>query len=85
MLFRSLVNRRLGLGAYLQFDKRELGCFTQWKQLGSGAYVLGLEPGNCHPISQTKLREAGQLEWLEPEQKRCFHIEFGIMEKDKFN
>ena len=76
----SLLNRNLGISAYLRYGKRELPCFTQWKQLGEGEYVLGLEPGNCHPVSQAKLREDGKLEMLNPGEKRRFRIEFGVLE-----
>ena len=76
----SLVNRKLGLTAYLRYNPRELPCFTQWKQLGEGEYVLGLEPGSCNPVSQTRSREDGTLDILQAGEKRCFHIEFGVME-----
>ena len=36
-----------GLRAEVGFRKRELPYLIQWKMMGQGAYVTGLEPANC--------------------------------------
>ena len=45
----SLCNPVNGLCFTLSYCKKELPVFTQWKQMGQGEYVMGLEPGTCHP------------------------------------
>ena len=50
----------------LSFDTNELKCFTQWKMMGEGDYVMGLEPGNCTPDGRDVLREKKLLKFLAP-------------------
>jgi hypothetical protein len=54
----TLRNRGLGLELEVSFRKAELPMFTQWKMMGQGEYVLGLEPANCHPDGQAAQRAA---------------------------
>lgn len=44
----SLVNPSLALKFSVSYRKAELPFLTQWKNLGEGEYVMGLEPANCH-------------------------------------
>jgi len=44
----SLVNPALSLKLSISYRKAELPFLTQWKNLGEGEYVMGLEPANCH-------------------------------------
>jgi len=80
----KLINRKLGIGAYLKYPKAELGCLTEWKNLGWGEYTLGLEPGNCYPVSQAQLRREGKLEFLQPGEKKVFNVEFGVLDEGEF-
>lgn len=59
-----LRNRGLDLELEVSFRKAEMPMFTQWKMMGQGEYVLGLEPANCHPDGQAAERKAGTLEEL---------------------
>lgn len=43
----ALLNKKLELAVVIQFNKKQLNNFTQWKQMGEGEYVLGIEPCNC--------------------------------------
>ena len=45
----SLFNPINSLRFTVAYLKEELPFFTQWKQMGQGEYVLGLEPATCHP------------------------------------
>ena len=38
----------------------------QWKQIGQGAYVAGLEPATNWTIGRAAERAAGRLKFLEP-------------------
>jgi hypothetical protein len=75
----ALVNEALELGLYVKWSKRQLPCFTQWKQLGMGEYVVGLEPGNCWPIGRTEQRKRGSLEIIKPGEQRRFELEIGVL------
>jgi hypothetical protein len=48
--------------------------------MGEGAYVLGLEPGNCHVEGRARERERGTLEFIEPGERREFSLEIGILD-----
>ena len=41
-----LVNEALEMGIQISFNKKYLPGFVQWKSLGAGDYVMGLEPTN---------------------------------------
>ena len=60
----AFVNAELGdgLGLYLRFDARELPYMTEWKMMGQGDYVVGVEPCNVPIPNRAELREQG----LEP-------------------
>ncbi len=64
----------------LEFNKKELPFFTQWKSMASGDYALGLEPGNCHVEGQLKEKERGTLEYIKPFQKKEVHLSITMSE-----
>ena len=45
----SIFNPDIKKGIKISYDTSELKYFTEWKMMGEGDYVLGLEPGNCLP------------------------------------
>ena len=63
-----------GLGLLISFDSKNLGYLTQWKMMGVRDYVLGLEPGNCNPDGRKKMREAGALKILAPEEEVTYRF-----------
>jgi hypothetical protein len=78
-----LVNRALlggqGLGAYVRYRKAELPRFIQWKMVGVGTYVTGLEPANCLVEGRDKDRARGILQFLEPGEQREYVVELGVV------
>ena len=48
----------------INYDINELPYFTEWKMMGEGEYVLGLEPGNCTPDGRDVMRKEGKLQFL---------------------
>jgi hypothetical protein len=52
----------------LRWDRRQLPCFTQWKNTGASAdgYVTGLEPGTDYPNARRFERERNRVVRLEP-------------------
>lgn len=69
-----------GLGAYLRYRQDTLPCFTQWKMVGQGEYVTGLEPANCLVEGRDKDRERGILQFLEPGESRSYELEIGVLD-----
>lgn len=66
MVHIALINEKLELGVALRYKKAEMPHFTQWKMLAENEYVMGFEPGNCHPVGRTRARETGQIQTLAP-------------------
>ncbi|MBT3319136.1 MAG: aldose 1-epimerase family protein [Clostridia bacterium] len=79
-VFSCLYNDVLGFGVYLKYKKSQLSNFTQWKNMGKGAYVTAMEPCNTPPIGRAAAREQGILEFLEEGEVRRFDIELGIVD-----
>lgn len=77
----ALVNPILdgGMALTVTYRPDELPCFTQWKMLGVGAYVVGMEPGNAHVLGRDQERAAGRLQFLEPGERREYHIEIAVL------
>lgn len=44
--FACLMNEKMELGIKIEFNKKYLPKFVQWKSLNAGDYVMGLEPTN---------------------------------------
>ncbi len=76
----ALVNRRLGFGLYIKQRPDQLPWLWQWKQLGQGAYVAGVEPANCFGRGRADDRARGTLRFLEPGQEQSYNIEIGVLD-----
>jgi hypothetical protein len=76
----ALVNRRLGLGLYIKQRPEQLPFLWQWKQLGQGTYVAGLEPANCFGRGRADDRARGTLRFLEPGQQQAYNLEVGVLD-----
>lgn len=80
----ALINRSCdggrGFGFYVQYNKRELPCFTEWKMMGAGDYVVGMEPANCLVEGRDKERKRGTLQFLQPGEVREYHLEIGVLD-----
>jgi hypothetical protein len=79
----ALVNREFGngqgLGVYIAYSRKELPVLVEWKMMGKGHYVVGLEPANCHVQGRRAERERGTLMYLEPGERRPYHLEIGVL------
>lgn len=64
-----VVNNRLGLQLEVSYRVAELPYLIQWKMMGQGEYVMGLEPANCYPEGQSRMAERGMLRQLEAGEK----------------
>jgi len=79
----ALVNRTCdngrGFGFYVTYSKLELPQYIEWKMNGQGTYVAGMEPANCKVGGRDKERAAGTLQFLEPGERREYHLEIGAL------
>ena len=80
--YAAIFNPAVGKGVKIVFHPEELDCFTQWKMLGWGDYVMGLEPGNCFVEGRDVMREKGILKVLAPGEEAVYHLEFHFIEDD---
>ncbi|HEX6506669.1 MAG TPA: aldose 1-epimerase family protein [Chloroflexota bacterium] len=81
----ALVNRGLldgqGLGISIHFDPQQLPAFIQWRMLGQGTYVMGLEPANCPTIEgRVEAGRRGTLPFLEPGEQRSYSLELRVLD-----
>ncbi|MGC9003661.1 MAG: aldose 1-epimerase family protein [bacterium] len=83
----GIANKGLmeGMGIYVKFSKRSLPFFTEWKMMGEGVYVVGLEPGNCHVQGRAREREMGTLEFLRPGEEKEVELEIGVLLKGEID
>ena len=72
-----LVNAAGTQGVSLKFDKRQLPCFSLWKnrQAACDGYVTGLEPGINYPNVKSFEKRMGRVVELAPGQSRSFELE----------
>ncbi|MCD6291632.1 MAG: aldose 1-epimerase family protein [Anaerolineae bacterium] len=79
----ALANRSLdggrGFGAYIRYRQAELPRLIEWKQMGAGTYVVGIEPANCLVMGRAAERERGTLVTLQPGEKREYRMEIGVL------
>lgn len=75
-----LKNKKIGIALTIRFNKSNLPWFTQWKMMGQGDYVLGLEPGNVPVKNRKILREEGLLPSLLPGESKIIDIEVVVDE-----
>ncbi len=76
----GIFNDNINKGVVLQYDKRELPLFNEWKMMGKHDYVLGLEPGNALPLGRAELRKRGLLKTLLPEQSGKTGVTFSFID-----
>lgn len=70
----GIYNSAIGKGLLIEFDTANLNHFTQWKMMGVRDYVMGLEPGNCHPDGRDVMRSQGKLQFIEPGEEVTFQL-----------
>ncbi len=60
----SILNRDLGISVTIGFNSGQLPYLTEWKMMGMGDYVLGLEPCNVPAKDRVALKEENLLPWI---------------------
>ena len=75
----ALMNQRLELGIVIRFNKNQLFNLTQWKQMGEGEYLLGIEPCNCFVGGRLDPCNKDIVHYLEPGESKFFDIEVEVI------
>lgn len=78
--YACLFNEKLGIGGYVKFNREQFTHFGEWKMVGEGDYVVGLEPANSYPEGRDKARERGELVMLKPGESKDFDFTIGVIE-----
>ncbi len=77
----SIYNPDIHKGLTITFDANSLDHFTEWKMMGCRDYVLGLEPGNCHPGGRDIMRKEGKLKFLQPGESTTYEVTVNLYER----
>lgn len=78
----GIYNSAIGKGLLMEFDTKLLDHFTQWKMMGVRDYVVGLEPGNCHPDGRDVMRKQGKLKFIDPGETVTYEIKLTMIDGD---
>jgi hypothetical protein len=77
----ELENPEIKLGLRLSFDTSTLPYLNEWKMMGEGLYVLGIEPMNCTTVNSPDLRnEQNRPPSLEAGESRSYALEIEVVE-----
>jgi hypothetical protein len=74
----TIRNKKAGLALGIYFNMKQLPYVTQWKMMGYGEYVLGIEPCNVLCKSRKALREDNALPMLEPGESKINFLEITV-------
>lgn len=75
----AVYNPELELGIAIEVDLSTLDHFVQWKMMGAGDYVMGLEPGNSTIDGIEDAVRNGSMKYLEPGESREYRLTFRIL------
>jgi hypothetical protein len=73
-----LAGGTVPLAVHLRWSTANLPRFAQWRMPGTGVYVLGIEPANCHVEGRSAERKRGTLVMLEPGKSAAFDLELDV-------
>ena len=76
----AIANPALGHGVYIRYPKAQMPEFIEWKMMGVRNYVVGMEPANCSVLGRAAERQRGTLQFLEPGERREYHLEIGVLD-----
>ncbi len=79
----GVVNPNLGFGAYVRYRKAQLPHLIEWKMMGRGTYVVGVEPGTNLAGGRAEERAAGRLRILKPRETATYDLEIGALVSQK--
>jgi hypothetical protein len=81
--FAAAVNPKLQLGIRIDFNRKQMPHFMEWKSIASGDYVLGLEPSNSSVYGRKYHEEQGTLNMIQPFETKAVEWSFSILEGEE--
>lgn len=75
----AVYNPDLDMGIAIEIDLSTLDHFVQWKMMGAGDYVMGLEPSNSTIDGIEDAVKNGSMKYLEPGETREYNLTFHIL------
>ncbi len=78
--FAAIVNDELSIAVSLEFSLKEFPYFMEWKSMGSGDYVVGLEPSNSSVYGRGLHEKNNDLHTIAPQDQEHKTLEFVIHE-----
>jgi len=74
----TIINKKIGTAVSINFNIRQLPYVSEWKMMGYGEYVLGIEPCNVLCKSRNVLREENRLPMLKPGESTTNVLEVSV-------
>lgn len=82
----AIINERFensrGIGLWLKYSLKTLPYLVQWKQVGEGEYVCGIEPSNGKVLGRETERKNKTLKYLKPGEKIHCKLEFNVLKNN---
>ena len=78
--FAAVINPLLNIGLMIEFNRRYLPYFMQWKSVASGDYALGLEPSNSSVYGRPYHVGQNTLHMLHPFCKESIELKVTVLE-----
>lgn len=78
-----MINRARRLGVRIAYTQDTLPHLTEWKMMGQGEYVCGIEPANCRVFGRAAERAAGRLQTIAPGESRRFGVTLSVLDGDE--
>lgn len=78
--FAAVINKAMDIGIKIEFNKKYLPYFMEWKSIASGDYALGLEPANSSVFGKEYHLKRGDLHKLSPFEHEDIVLKIRFME-----
>ena len=76
----AVINDKLALGLSICYQKSQLPKFNQWTVMSTGEYVLGMEPGTCHPVGREAVEKDDEAPILAGGESKDVTIRFEVLD-----
>ena len=77
----TVFNEKRSIGVNIQYDGNDLPYFCQWKMLGKGEYVMGMEPMNTFLDGPKVDQESCPAPILEPGESKIYKVKMNFIDK----
>ncbi len=78
-VYMGIVNYKINLGVYLKINKSQIPRVGEWKQMGEGEFVVGIEPVLGSVEGRSKARTQGNLCDIKPLEVKHIDLELTVL------